>query len=185
MRKSSPALPTNPNSICPADALPVCFPGWAAFFACRSPSPWDRQWLPRRKAFARRCGDEATWGAIAQLGERYNGIVEVSGSIPLSSTNLINTNLITLAKLMAARLMAARFKAARIRAARIRAARIRAAKIRAETIKAPSGAFFMSWVCWCVRQRRSGGCQGAGERQLRYKRRAARCLWPSETATPF
>ena len=26
-------------------------------------------------------------GAIAQLGERYNGIVEVSGSIPLSSTN--------------------------------------------------------------------------------------------------
>ena len=25
-------------------------------------------------------------GAIAQLGERYNGIVEVSGSIPLSST---------------------------------------------------------------------------------------------------
>ena len=34
-------------------------------------------------------GDEATWGAIAQLGERYNGIVEVSGSIPLSSTNLI------------------------------------------------------------------------------------------------
>ena len=28
------------------------------------------------------------WGAIAQLGERYNGIVEVSGSIPLSSTNL-------------------------------------------------------------------------------------------------
>jgi glutamyl-tRNA synthetase len=27
-------------------------------------------------------------GAIAQLGERYNGIVEVSGSIPLSSTKL-------------------------------------------------------------------------------------------------
>jgi hypothetical protein len=26
-------------------------------------------------------------GAIAQLGERYNGIVEVSGSIPLSSTS--------------------------------------------------------------------------------------------------
>ncbi len=26
-------------------------------------------------------------GAIAQLGERYNGIVEVSGSIPLGSTN--------------------------------------------------------------------------------------------------
>ena len=29
-------------------------------------------------------------GAIAQLGERYNGIVEVSGSIPLSSTKLFN-----------------------------------------------------------------------------------------------
>ena len=26
------------------------------------------------------------FGAIAQLGERYNGIVEVSGSIPLGST---------------------------------------------------------------------------------------------------
>jgi len=25
-------------------------------------------------------------GAVAQLGERYDGIVEVSGSIPLSST---------------------------------------------------------------------------------------------------
>ena len=28
------------------------------------------------------------FGAIAQLGERYNGIVEVSGSIPLSSTKI-------------------------------------------------------------------------------------------------
>src|SRR5579885_1449504 len=27
------------------------------------------------------------FGAIAQLGERYNGIVEVRGSIPLGSTN--------------------------------------------------------------------------------------------------
>ena len=27
-------------------------------------------------------------GAIAKLGERYNGIVEVIGSIPISSTNL-------------------------------------------------------------------------------------------------
>ena len=26
-------------------------------------------------------------GAVAQLGERYNGIVEVRGSIPLSSTS--------------------------------------------------------------------------------------------------
>ncbi len=29
-------------------------------------------------------------GAIAQLGERYNGIVEVRGSIPRGSTNEIN-----------------------------------------------------------------------------------------------
>ena len=29
-------------------------------------------------------------GALAQLGERYNGIVEVSGSIPLSSTKLFD-----------------------------------------------------------------------------------------------
>ena len=31
-------------------------------------------------------------GAIAQLGERYNGIVEVSGSIPLSSTIIFYKN---------------------------------------------------------------------------------------------
>ena len=58
-----------------------------AFFACRADCCWDRQ---------RSAGDAGTagwlvrlkWrGAIAQLGERYNGIVEVSGSIPLSSTN--------------------------------------------------------------------------------------------------
>ena len=30
------------------------------------------------------------FGAIAQLGERYTGSVEVSGSIPLSSTNLLD-----------------------------------------------------------------------------------------------
>jgi hypothetical protein len=29
------------------------------------------------------------YGAIAQLGERYNGIVEVTGSIPVGSTNLM------------------------------------------------------------------------------------------------
>ena len=29
-------------------------------------------------------------GAVAQLGERLNGIQEVDGSIPFSSTNLIN-----------------------------------------------------------------------------------------------
>ena len=31
---------------------------------------------------------EEPLGAIAQLGERYNGIVEVTGSIPVGSTNL-------------------------------------------------------------------------------------------------
>ena len=31
-------------------------------------------------------------GAVAQLGERYNGIVEVRGSIPLGSTNTHITN---------------------------------------------------------------------------------------------
>jgi hypothetical protein len=30
-------------------------------------------------------------GAIAQLGERYNGIVEVIGSIPISSTTRCNS----------------------------------------------------------------------------------------------
>src|SRR5439155_3085949 len=30
---------------------------------------------------------EQIYGAIAQLGERYNGIVEVTGSIPVGSTN--------------------------------------------------------------------------------------------------
>ena len=29
-------------------------------------------------------------GAVAQLGERYNGIVEVVGSIPSGSTSLFN-----------------------------------------------------------------------------------------------
>ena len=29
------------------------------------------------------------YGAIAQLGERYNGIVEVTGSIPVGSTILL------------------------------------------------------------------------------------------------
>ena len=55
--------------------------GSGAFFAC-----------PRRAgflAFARRTPWPATadlTGAIAQLGERYNGIVEVTGSIPVGST---------------------------------------------------------------------------------------------------
>ena len=32
-------------------------------------------------------------GAIAQLGERYNGIVEVIGSIPISSTTYAESSL--------------------------------------------------------------------------------------------
>ena len=56
----------------------------ALFFACPGPCGWDRQWLLGGNA-----GANENWGAIAQLGERYNGIVEVSGSIPLSSTNLV------------------------------------------------------------------------------------------------
>ena len=40
---------------------------------------------PRRSLWAARGGGEI--GAIAQLGERYNGIVEVTGSIPVGSTN--------------------------------------------------------------------------------------------------
>ncbi len=33
------------------------------------------------------------WGAIAQLVERLHGMQEVSGSIPLSSTNLPSSDL--------------------------------------------------------------------------------------------
>ena len=54
------------------------------FFACPGPCGWDRQWLLGKNA-----GPNENWGAIAQLGERLNGIQEVRGSIPLSSTNLV------------------------------------------------------------------------------------------------
>ena len=37
----------------------------------------------------RRIGRPVACGAVAQLGERYNGIVEVRGSIPLGSTSFI------------------------------------------------------------------------------------------------
>jgi len=36
-------------------------------------------------------GYEESQGVIAQLGERYNGIVEVGGSIPPGSTNFSST----------------------------------------------------------------------------------------------
>ena len=38
--------------------------------------------------FATKYGKIQTFGALAQLGERYTGSVEVSGSIPLCSTNV-------------------------------------------------------------------------------------------------
>ena len=39
---------------------------------------------------AGRGGMDKNIGAVAQLGERYTGSVEVRGSIPLGSTNKIN-----------------------------------------------------------------------------------------------
>ena len=41
--------------------------------------------------FATKYGKIQTFGALAQLGERYTGSVEVSGSIPLCSTIIITT----------------------------------------------------------------------------------------------
>ena len=56
-----------------------------------SPAPvWMRTGETRRQGLP--CLDGET-GAIAQLGERFNGIEEVSGSIPLGSTkNPIKSN---------------------------------------------------------------------------------------------
>jgi hypothetical protein len=58
----------------------------AAVFACRRPI-----WFSIFRAAQRPCRQPraAIAGAIAQLGERYNGIVEVTGSIPVGSTNQI------------------------------------------------------------------------------------------------
>ncbi len=50
-----------------------------AFFPLRQPAPSHKQ---RSRRVMRR----ANGGVIAQLGERLNGIQEVSGSIPLGST---------------------------------------------------------------------------------------------------
>ena len=67
-----------------------------AFFACPRAMGCDRQRACRISAASGTAGDSSDRcrvpgeiGAIAQLGERYNGIVEVSGSIPLSSTNFL------------------------------------------------------------------------------------------------
>ena len=49
-----------------------------------------RLWLTDKKAIAS-IDTRSGCGAIAQLGERLNGIQEVSGSIPLSSTKSFKT----------------------------------------------------------------------------------------------
>src|SRR5277367_1844375 len=54
------------------------------FSACRR----ARRFLISRAPSAHPAGPP--WGAIAQLGERYNGIVEVMSSILIGSTKLIN-----------------------------------------------------------------------------------------------
>ena len=43
------------------------------------------------RVLSRPTGRDSNDGAVAQLGERYNGIVEVRGSIPLSSTTPLTT----------------------------------------------------------------------------------------------
>ncbi len=49
--------------------------------------PGETSWPPSHR-FGR--ADLPQWfGAIAQLGERLHGMQEVSGSIPLSSTNFL------------------------------------------------------------------------------------------------
>ena len=40
------------------------------------------------------------FGALAQLGERYNGIVEVRGSIPLGSTKPHSSIFLTAQKIL-------------------------------------------------------------------------------------
>ena len=49
-------------------------------------SVWVRRSFPKDRALGFRSGSPKR-GAIAQLGERFNGIEEVVGSIPSGSTN--------------------------------------------------------------------------------------------------
>ena len=66
--------------------------------ACALGKGWDKTRRPEAfdcQDHALKCQAYITKGAIAQLGERYNGIVEVSGSIPLSSTNFSISRLIS------------------------------------------------------------------------------------------
>ena len=61
-------------------------------FAARGPRPDDRGAPPpvdRRASLSGRFGSSSR-GAVAQLGARVNGIHEVTGSIPVSSTNSSN-----------------------------------------------------------------------------------------------
>jgi len=55
-----------------------------------SPSYHDRAAFPPLASLRVAVYTPRTGGAIAQLGERLNGIQEVGGSIPLGSTNNIN-----------------------------------------------------------------------------------------------
>ena len=44
--------------------------------------------MQRRRLYFLNSSESEKVGAVAQLGERLNGIQEVVGSIPISSTNL-------------------------------------------------------------------------------------------------
>ncbi len=50
------------------------------------PPPAAPMAVPKGESPLRDGFRERAFGAIAQLGERYNGIVEVAGSIPAGST---------------------------------------------------------------------------------------------------
>ena len=45
-----------------------------------------QRWLANQREAVKKCSGKSSYGGIAQLGERLNGIQEVSGSIPLIST---------------------------------------------------------------------------------------------------
>ncbi len=57
-----------------------------AFFRLRARRRLTMFRLSQTQGLAKNAGPGRCRGAVAQLGERYNGIVEVVGSIPSSST---------------------------------------------------------------------------------------------------
>ena len=61
--------------------------GMGQYSSCVGGGPFIKGCLPPPRA-GNKNGMTERFGALAQLGERYNGIVEVSGSIPLGSTIL-------------------------------------------------------------------------------------------------